>query len=437
MTGSNSRSGAGLLLGLLLVAVALLALAWRAFCALSLLGSLSWWVRSVWEDDAPGELGDRLRRWLAPRWHYPFVGGGSIVASLAGALAVHEIVSGVDPGLSALVLTGVFLRSISMAWFPWPRTQPAGLRVYPLVALTGPLASALGMIAVWVLVLGGQMLNAGEAHWLALSSVPLAILIVLLATFTGRVGRTLVPSSARSRVLIDDLLTPEAIYRGRERTLACNPLTRPTSGPVVSTAEQGPDSPEPCIHGDRLIPPIGPYERSWMAVRPSLRLNWRLVLALPGGAIVGGGGGLAMVLLYRAGPPLPEAVGLLAAIWVWLRLLVGPLLGTFLYADERCVGEKGLWKWQGGSTLDFDCLVRQRGGEVLLRPTHGSRRPRQPLRLRLRWSREQLAAVAGVASLRTYGVWPTCDEAEHRTWDLEADPVPLPHFHEESQIYVV
>jgi hypothetical protein len=64
-----------------------------------------------------------------------------------------------------------------------------------------------------------------------------------------------------------------------------------------------------------------------------------------------------MVLVYRAGSPLPEAVGMLAAVWVWLRLLVGPLLGTFLYADERRVGEKGLWKWRGGSTLDFDCLV--------------------------------------------------------------------------------
>ena len=247
MTGSNSRGGAGLLLGLLLLAVALLALAWWAFCALSVLGSLIWWVRSVWEDDAPGELGDRLRRWLAPRWHYPFVGGGSVVASLAGALAVHEIVSGVDPALWVLILAGVFLRSISMAWFPWPRTQPAGLRVHPLVALTGPLASALGMIAVWVLVLGGQMLSAGGHYWLALSSVPLAVLIVLLATFTGRVGRTLVPSSARNRADIYDLLTPEAIDRGSVERQAIGPpavqscplLSRVRTNPRAAFTETG------------------------------------------------------------------------------------------------------------------------------------------------------------------------------------------------------
>lgn len=74
---------------------------------------------------------------------------------------------------------------------------------------------------------------------------------------------------------------------------------------------------------------------------------------------------------------------------------------------------------------------------MLLGPTHGSHRPRQPLRLRLRWSREQLAAVASVAGLRTYGVWTSCEEAAHRTRDLEADPVPLPHFRDESEIYAI
>jgi hypothetical protein len=249
MSSSNSRGGGLFLVGLVLVAVGLLALAWWAFCAISLLGSLVWWVRAIWKDDAPGELGDRLRRWLAPRWHLTLRGSGLDVASVAGALAVHEIVSAADPAAPALVLTGVFLRSVSMAWFPWPRTQPAGLRVYPLVVVTGPLASALGMLAVWVLVLGGQMLSSGGHRWLALSSVPLAVLIVLLATLIGRIGRTLIPCSAPNRLEIYDLLTTEAIDRGKELALSCSPLAEGRSTPPASAAERQAGNGSPCIHG--------------------------------------------------------------------------------------------------------------------------------------------------------------------------------------------
>lgn len=292
------------------------------------------------------------------------MGVGSIAASLAGALAVHEIVSGVDPALSALVLAEVFLRSVSMAWFPWPRTQPTGLRVYPLIAVTGPLASALGMLAVWVVVLGGQMLSAGGHYWLALSSVPLAILIVLLATFAGRLGRTLIPHSAPNRVDIHDLLTPEPIDRGRELALSRNPLpgsgTKPPSWPAEHSAGNG----SPWIHGDRLIPPIGPFDGPWAAFRPSRRLNWRRIWAFPVGVVSGAATGLAMAAVFRGGQPLPEAVGLLVTVWVWLGGAIGPLFCTLLHVDDHRVGEKGLWTWRGLAPLDLDCLVRQRGGVV-------------------------------------------------------------------------
>lgn len=244
-----------MVVGLVLVAVGVMALAWWAFCAISRLGALIWWARGVWADDAPGELGDRLRRWLAPRWHYPFVGAGSIVASVLGALAVQEIVSGADPAAPpALVLVCVFLRSVWMAWFPWPRTQPAGLRVYPLVVVTGPLASALGMLAVWVLVLGGQMLSSGGHRWLALSSVPLAVLIVLLATLIGRIGRTLIPCSAPNRLEIYDLLTTEAIDRGKELALSCSPLAEGRSTPPALAAKRQAGNGSPCIHGGLADP---------------------------------------------------------------------------------------------------------------------------------------------------------------------------------------
>jgi len=60
-----------------------------------------------------------------------------------------------------------------------------------------------------------------------------------------------------------------------------------------------------------LIPPIGPLGGPWAVVRPSLRLNWRRFLALPLGAVAGAGAALVMAVFYRAGQPLPEAVGLL------------------------------------------------------------------------------------------------------------------------------
>ncbi|MHB8332044.1 MAG: hypothetical protein ACYDEA_07600 [Candidatus Dormibacteria bacterium] len=295
-----------------IVAVIVL-VAWWLVAIVCITGALLGWLWGMWKGDGPGEAERAWRRRCAPIWHYPFIGVGSVIASLAGAVAVHEIVRGADPALPLLVLVFVLARSISMAWFPRPRAQLVGLRVFPWVAVTGPLSSALGMTAVWVLVLGGQTMGHAHDHWLAMTSVPGAITITLLATGVGRLGRTLVPSSARFRLHILALLAPEAVAIGRDLALWGNPHHQ---GPVAPRAAQDPSEGPgrfPCLHGDRFIPPMGPAQAPWAAFRPSVRLNWRRLLGLPVGAAVGAGAGMLIEVVYRSGPPLAESVGLLAA----------------------------------------------------------------------------------------------------------------------------
>ncbi len=213
------------------VVVILVLVAWWVFAIVCLSGASMRWLWGLWKGDGPGHAGLAWRRRFAPLWHYPFIGVGSVIASMAGAVAVHEIVRGADPALPLLVLVFVLARSFSMAWFPRHRTQFVGLRVFPWVAVTGPLSTALGMLAVWVMVLGGQTVGHANYHWLAMTSVPGAIGITLLATWIGRLGRTLVPSSGRFRLDILALLTPEAVAIGRDLALWRNPH-RP--GPVVT-----------------------------------------------------------------------------------------------------------------------------------------------------------------------------------------------------------
>ncbi|MDA8330000.1 MAG: hypothetical protein M0027_02080 [Candidatus Dormibacteraeota bacterium] len=418
---------------LILVAgvVAILVLvAWWVFCIVSIFGALLGWVWGMWKGDEPGEAERAWRRPCAPLWHYPFIGAGSVIASMAGAVAMHEIVRGADPALPLLVLVCVLARSLSMAWFPRPRARLVGLRVFPWVAVTGPLSSALGMLAVWVLVLGGQTMGHARDHWLAMTSVPGAIAISLVATGIGRLGRTLVPRSASFRLDILALLAPEAVAIGQDLALWGNPhqLGRvepcaaqdPSEGPVRSR----------CLHGDRFIPPMGPAQAPWAAFRPSVRLNWRRLLGLPVGPAVGAGAGMLVAVVYRSGPPLAPAVGLLAAVWVWLTVVVGPLLCTLLYIDGDWVGERGLWRRCGWARADLGLVVRTAGGIFLeARDTYRASRSggSGSVRLRLRWSREQLATLAGEMPAVNYGIWRDGADGD-RTWgDLASDPAPLPH----------
>ncbi len=379
--GRQSSGGWATLLMVVGAAIIVLIAVYWLFLILSIAGSVVWGIWALWHDDEPGGIGYGLKRRLAPYLHYPFVGVGSVIATVFGADAVHEIVKGSNTALSIVILIIVLARSVSMAWFPWPRTRPAGLRVYPWVTITGPLGSGLGMVAVWVMVIGGQTTGPvhNHAYWLAMSAAPAAVLIMILSGAVGRAGRILVPSSAPNRIDIGSVLT----------------LTAPDDEMTL------PRTPWPNhSQGTHLIPPIGPPEGPWAAVRPSLRLNWRRLFWVPIGAAVGAGAAMAMVEVYHAGNPLPEAMGLMAAILVWLKTVVGPLLFTFLYADQECIGERGLWWRHAVSRRDYRCATGTNHLVDLIGYQPGaartSHRP-EHVRLRLKWREEQLVPVARAA----------------------------------------
>ncbi|MHB1526948.1 MAG: hypothetical protein ACYCZN_11835 [Candidatus Dormibacteria bacterium] len=374
MGGRNGSSDWAYLLMVVGVAAILLIAAWWIFAILTIAGSILWWGRNVLREDQPGEVGYALKRWLAPRWHYPFVGVGSVLASVFGSDAVHELVRGGNLALSVLILTVVLARSISMAWWPWPGTHPTGLQVYPWVAVTGPLSSAIGMAGVWIMVIGGQVMPPVHNHqyWVAMSAGPVAVLIIILSAAIGRVGRIWVPRSAANRTDLDTVLA----------------LAAP--GDAMDLRQ----TPSPAPH-HRTIPPIGPPEGPWAALRPSLRLNWRRLLWVPIGAAIGAGASLLMVADH-AGSPLPAAIGLLVAILVWLKTVIGPLLLTFLYADQHWIGERGLWWRHGVVNADYRCAISATHLVDLIGHESGatwtSPKP-QLVRLRLKWRQEQLGPI--------------------------------------------
>jgi len=226
MGSSNTRgTGGGLVMGIIL----LLTLALLFYGVLLIVGVLAALIAGgwyLWREKSPGTPAAHFRAWLAPRYHYPFIGLGSIVASVGGAFAVGELLAGRDQLLATLILTLVLIRALSMAWFPWPRRHPHGLSAYPLVAVTGPVSSGLGILSVWMLNGAGHGLPHEQAGRVAMSlTVVLAALaLALLATAVGRVGREVRVGAAESRISMVDLLSPEACEAGRQRALSRNPL---------------------------------------------------------------------------------------------------------------------------------------------------------------------------------------------------------------------
>lgn len=222
--GSSNATGVsdgfGLIVGIVLLVVLFMLVYW-VFLIVGVLAAIiagAWYLCTEKGPDTPAA---HFRAWLAPRYHYPFIGLGSIAASFAGVFAVGEILAGRNQLLGVLILAGILLRALSMAWFPWPRSRPRGLRAYPLVAVTGPISSALGMLSVWELSGGGRPLpqsQAGQAG-MALTAVLLATGVALLATAVGRVGREARSSAAGRRVGIVELLSPEAVELGKARAL--------------------------------------------------------------------------------------------------------------------------------------------------------------------------------------------------------------------------
>ena len=226
MGSSNvPKSGGGIVMGVILV----LTLALLFYWVLLIVGGLAAIIAGgwyLWREKGPGTPAAHFRAWLAPRYHYPFIGLGSIAASFAGAFAVGEILAGRDLMLGMLILTLILIRTLSMAWFPWPRAQPRGLGAYPLVAVTGPISSALGILSVWTLTGAGHGLPQDQPGRVAMSLtiVLAATALALLATVVGRVGREVRVGAAGARISMEDLLSPEACEAGRERALIHDPI---------------------------------------------------------------------------------------------------------------------------------------------------------------------------------------------------------------------
>ena len=112
---------------------------------------------------------------------------------------------------------------------------------------------------------------------------------------------------------------------------------------------------------------------------------------------MGAGAGYLTVVLYSAGSPLPEAVGVLFAMWGWGPQVIGPMLFTFLYIDGDWVGERGLWWRRGVSSSHCRCVISATHLVDLIGDESGATRMSdQPrlVRLRLKWSEKQLGRIA-------------------------------------------
>lgn len=181
-------------------------------------------------------------------------------------------------------------------------------------------------------------------------------------------------------------------------------------------------------HETRSERPLAPGASDWVALRPSLKLNCRRFVAMPLGAALGVGAGLVIAATYHLSGSVPLIVGGIVALWVWLQFCIGPLFLTVLYADNNWVGERGLWKRNGIKADHLVYVTCDRNYPILLwDPSKSKQRPHYfAVNPRLRWSREQLAALASFVGVPTYGIWPVPGRIEPLK-DLATDPVPVPH----------
>jgi len=106
--------------------------------------------------------------------------------------------------------------------------------------------------------------------------------------------------------------------------------------------------------------------------------------------------------------------------------------------DGDWAGERGLWRRCGLARADLGLVVRTAGGVVLeARDSCLAGRPggSGSARLRLRWSREQLAALAGEMPAVNYGIWRQGADGDQTWGDLASDPTPLPHLPDPRDIH--
>lgn len=180
--------------------------------------------------------------------------------------------------------------------------------------------------------------------------------------------------------------------------------------------------------GTRSTETLPPTPAACVILRPTLKLNQRRLGAIPLGAVLGAGAGFATAAVYQRGAPAPQIAGGMIALWIWLQVCVGPLLLTVLYADNTWAGERGLWKRRGGRVDQLAYIIRKRNSPVFIWDPSGCRQPQHyhSISPRLRWSREQLAALASFLNVPTYGIWPAPGQCEPLQ-DCATDPVPVPH----------
>jgi len=188
---------------------------------------------------------------------------------------------------------------------------------------------------------------------------------------------------------------------------------------------------------ERSAEPAATSVSAWVAFRPDWRLNRRRFLAVPIGAALGAGLTVATSTVYHAEAPFPELVGAVSALWVWMQACVGPLFLTVLYADSSWVGERGIWKRRGMQADHLVYVIRAQGTVLVGHPSGMSQDPGDDLYFcvlpRLRWSREQTAALANFLGAPTYGIWQKAGHQQNLP-DLARDPSPVPHLRSVEEI---
>ena len=71
MGRQDGGGGWAVILVIAMSAAVLVGVVFWLIAILTITGSILWWLKDIWHDDQPGEIGYHLKRWLAPRWHYP------------------------------------------------------------------------------------------------------------------------------------------------------------------------------------------------------------------------------------------------------------------------------------------------------------------------------------------------------------------------------
>ncbi|MHB1525059.1 MAG: hypothetical protein ACYCZN_02050 [Candidatus Dormibacteria bacterium] len=184
------------------------------------------WAWAVWRDERhdPDRPIYWLLAWIRAQCRYPFLGLGSAVAFVAGALAIVWIADRTYVVWGMAILALIAARAISMAWFPPEPWCPRGVRAYPLAPAAALISTGLGLLAILVLGHGGAMLASPHvSQGLALSTAPAAVALLLLAATVRRLGWAFSPPRLRERLAPAEVLTEENVVIAQDLSLRSKP----------------------------------------------------------------------------------------------------------------------------------------------------------------------------------------------------------------------